>query len=998
MQTGTTGGALGPLFSAVREAAGEAMWGAAVKLARTGAVVGVSDDGEEVQLRVKAPGKPVPHEVFLWPDDVDWGCDCGRNEVCVHVVAAAIALQRSRTEGEDLPAPSRAYQVRVRYALRTQGQALSLTRELLWPDGKVTPLEGALAQENVVVSREDAQAESLLAVHPGGALSAELLRRLLVILEGRAEATLDGAPIHLSPEPVVFVVKVTDAGEGFRVGLYRPPGIDALFRGAARVGDALHPTSHGDLTPDQRRMLVRGVEFGPTEVGPLVGEYLPKLEQRIPVEIATDRLPRHDALVPRVALHLTERAHGLEVRPEVVYGDPPVARITPGGALQPITDAVVPARDLSAERIAVRAFEGRMGERVLRVGYRQVLGPAEAAAFLQFQLPKHDGPVFGKVSPDRFRVVTEEVRPSIDVQRVPGRAARRGQEAELSEWALSVRFGTESGGEADPLTVLEAWRNGRSLVPLLDGGWAPLPTDWLREHGALLRELLEARDEAGRVDRNATAALVELLEDTEGQVPTELRRLRAFLEGDEGLPELEIPEGFVADLRPYQVVGFRWLGFLREMGLNGILADDMGLGKTVQALAALASVPGPHLVVAPTSVLRNWELEAARFAPGLSVNVYHGPHRKLDDSDITLTSYTLLRMDLAALLERQWTYVVLDEAQAIKNAQSQTARSAIKLRSSYRLCLTGTPVENRLEELWSLFRFLMPGLLGSQQAFRDRFVKPVEVGDPKARGALRARVRPYVLRRLKQQVAAELPPLTDVVIRCEMSPEQRRVYDAVRLMARRDVQDALVEGAASRNTMLVLEALLRMRQACCDPSLLPGDAGQGAGSAKLDRMEELLVELVCDDHKALVFSQWTSLLDRAQVRLQKLGIPYVRLDGSTRDRQAVIDTFQSPDGPPVFLLSLKAGGTGLNLTEADYVLHLDPWWNPAVERQATDRAHRIGQDKPVVSCRLIAEDSVEERILELQDAKRDLADAALGTEGGFLRSLTADELRSLFEG
>jgi SNF2 family DNA or RNA helicase len=291
----------------------------------------------------------------------------------------------------------------------------------------------------------------------------------------------------------------------------------------------------------------------------------------------------------------------------------------------------------------------------------------------------------------------------------------------------------------------------------------------------------------------------------------------------------------------------------------------------------------------------------------------------------------------------------------------------------------------------------MPGLLGSVESFRERFVRPIEAGSQRAREDLNRRVRPYVLRRLKQQVAPELPTLTEMVVRCEMGPDQRRIYEAVRLAARNDVQRVIAERGMGRATFQVLEALLRMRQACCDPSLLPGEIGLDAGSCKLDRLEELLVEIIVEDHKALIFSQWTSLLDRVERRLERLGIAWVRLDGSTRNRQDVIDAFQDPSGPPVFLLSLKAGGTGLNLTAADYVVHLDPWWNPAVEQQATDRAHRIGQDKPVVSCRLIAEGTVEERILDLQDAKRDLADAALGTDGGFVQSLSTDELRSLFE-
>ena len=960
------------------------MWGAGVELARSGAVAGVSDDGEEVELRVKSRARPVPNEVFLWPEDGEWGCDCGRGVVCVHVVAAAIAVSRGqRTEGRTLPTPAPVYQVRVRYVFQTRGQALAVRRELLYKDGTSVALQGALARQDVMATRVDAQAERLLAMHPAGPLGAGVLRSLLIILEGKPPATLDDAVIQLSAEPVRFRIKISDDGEGFQIGLFRPSGIDALFRGAALVGDVLHPTSHGDLAPDQRRTLVQGVRYGPQDAGVLVSEVLPRLRSQAPVDVETERLPRADQLVPRVALTFEERARGLLVSASLIYGDPPVARVTDKGGLERLVEGLVPARDKAAERAAVRAWELRTG---FTAPFRRIFPPAEAAAFLEQKLPRHKGPVYGRPDRSRYRIADTPLLPHIRVDGAQGQ-----------DWQLGVRFAAD-GAQADPTAVLDAWRSGASLVPLLDGGWAPLPMDWLQRHGALLRELLEARDAAGRVQRAATAALVELLEDTDAEVPPDLRRLRAFLEGTDELPEVAVPAGVRAELRPYQHVGFAWLRFLRDMDLHGVLADDMGLGKTVQALAAMADVPGPHLVVAPTSVLRNWAIESGRFTPDLTVNVYHGASRKLDDhSDLTLTSYALLRIDLEALGAREWSYVVLDESQAIKNPSSQTARAACKLRAGHRLALTGTPVENRLEELWSQFRFLMPGLLGSLETFRERFSRPIEVGDKRAAQALRARVRPYVLRRLKRQVAAELPPLTEIVVRCTLPPAQRRVYNGVRLMGRRDVQNALTKGMGGGGALAVLEALLRMRQACCDPTLLPGDAGEGVGSAKLDRLEELLVELVCDDHKALVFSQWTSLLDRAQTRLDALGIAYVRLDGSTRDRQAVIDAFQAPEGPPVFLLSLKAGGTGLNLTAADYVFHLDPWWNPAVERQATDRAHRIGQERPVVSCRLIAQGTVEERILELQDAKRDLADAALGGESGMLRSLSATELRSLFE-
>ncbi|MEO0605387.1 MAG: SNF2-related protein, partial [Myxococcota bacterium] len=574
-------------------------------------------------------------------------------------------------------------------------------------------------------------------------------------------------------------------------------------------------------------------------------------------------------LVPRVMVELQEQPSGLRVSATIVYGDPPVAKVGAGNQLVILSKSVVPARDPAAERAVARAFQEQAG---FTINFPRVLAPDEAAAFLEERMGKLSGPVKGKVDPDRFKVHRDaKLVPQIQV------AERDGQ------WSLDVQFGGERI-EADPLAVLEAWRANRSLVPLLDGGWAPLPRNWLAEHGALLQELLESQGRDGRVGRNSTAALVELLEDTEADVPPNLQRLRSFLEGDDGLPEVEIPTLLRADLRDYQKAGLQWMRFLRDMELNGVLADDMGLGKTVQAIAAMLDAGGRHLVVAPTSVIRNWELEAKKFAPHLKLNVFHGPQRELDpQADVTITSYALVRIDLERLRGEDWTYVVLDEAQAIKNPQSQTARAAFQLPSAHRLALTGTPVENRLEELWSLFRFLMPGLLGSESAFKDRFARPIENGDRRAETQLRGRVRPYVLRRLKQQVATELPPLTEIVERCTLGDAQRRTYEGVRLTARRDVQAALAKGTGS--TMQVLEALLRMRQACCDPALLPGDAGVDVPSAKLDRMEEILVDVVGEDHKALVFSQWTSLLDRVEERLEALGIPWVRLDGATRDRQ-----------------------------------------------------------------------------------------------------------------
>jgi SNF2 family DNA or RNA helicase len=403
-----------------------------------------------------------------------------------------------------------------------------------------------------------------------------------------------------------------------------------------------------------------------------------------------------------------------------------------------------------------------------------------------------------------------------------------------------------------------------------------------------------------------------------------------------------------------------------------------------------AEAPAPTLVVCPTSVLFNWKSELARFRPNLRVAVYHGPNRSFDaTADVTLTTYAILRLDAKALAARSFGAVVLDEAQAIKNPDSQTARAAYALRAGFRLVLTGTPVENRLEELWSLMHFANRGLLGGRSDFAEQFARPIAEGRAGAAAALRQRIRPFVLRRLKKDVAPELPPRTEGVLRVELTDGERAVYDAVRAATQKDIL-ALLEGG--KGVMQALEALLRLRQAACHPALVPGQSAPT--SSKIEALLEALETATAEGHKALVFSQWTSLLDLIEPALARAELSFARLDGTTRDRADVVARFQADDGPPVMLVSLKAGGSGLNLTAADHVFLCDPWWNPAVEAQAADRTHRIGQTRPVFVYRLVAAATVEERILALQDAKRALMDAALG-DASSAAGLTRDDLLAL---
>ncbi|MCA9543716.1 MAG: DEAD/DEAH box helicase, partial [Myxococcales bacterium] len=432
-------------------------------------------------------------------------------------------------------------------------------------------------------------------------------------------------------------------------------------------------------------------------------------------------------------------------------------------------------------------------------------------------------------------------------------------------------------------------------------------------------------------------------------------------------------------------------------------ADDMGLGKTVQTLATLIDThrePGPpSLVVAPTSVLGEWAAQAARFAPTLTVHVHHGGRRGEipADADLVITTYALLRLDQETLA-RPWRYVVLDEAQTIKNPASAVTRAARGLDARHRLALTGTPLENHLLELWSLFHWLMPGFFGSQGAFGQRYLRPIQDDESEAAmEALRARIRPFILRRLKREVAAELPPRQVQVLRCELTEPERALYEKVKHTFRDQVLGKVRRDGVKRSTIQVLEALMRLRQAACDAGLLPFPEAQGLGpSSKRLLLLDLVGELVEEGHRALVFSQWPSLLKRVAEDLDAHGVPYLYLDGSTTNRAALVERFNRPDGPPLFLISLKAGGTGLNLTAADHVVHLDPWWNPAAEDQATDRAHRIGQTRPVMVYRLVAAETVEEKVLELQARKRALASAAIDAERVFVDDLRAEDLEAVF--
>ncbi|MCP1659986.1 DEAD/DEAH box helicase [Neisseria perflava] len=484
---------------------------------------------------------------------------------------------------------------------------------------------------------------------------------------------------------------------------------------------------------------------------------------------------------------------------------------------------------------------------------------------------------------------------------------------------------------------------------------------------------------------------------------------------------LPTPAGFNGKLRPYQQQGLAWLQFLRDTEHGGILADDMGLGKTAQTLAhiLLEKQAGrlknaPVLIVAPTSLMGNWQKEAAKFTPDLKVLLLHGDKRKealahIADYNMVLTTYPLLPRDEESLLPYSFHQIILDEAQNIKNPRSKAAQVLRRLKSAHRLCLTGTPLENHLGELWSLFHFLMPGFLGSQEDFNKKYRHPIEKkGDSEMRQRLVRRVRPFVLRRLKSEVAKELPPKTTIEVSVEMNDAQSKLYESVRAAMQQNIRQIIAEQGFKRSQIQILDALLKLRQVCCSPALLKAETLPEKGkksakrpseieSAKLVQLSEMVQSLVGEGRKILIFSQFTTMLGLIGNELDKLGIAWVKLTGQTKKRSEVIEAFQHGD-IPVFLISLKAGGTGLNLTAADTVIHYDPWWNPAAESQASDRVWRIGQDKPVFVYKLITARSIEEKITALQQKKAQLAESVLSADHEDGAKWSEADVMALLEG
>lgn len=947
------------LYDVIQDACLPGLWSKGVALARAGAVVQESISDDEIVVRVQIKDRPISPKVQLWPQDEDWFCDCGgTGDVCAHAAAAVIAIKNGQIAVRGESTASKPASPYVRYRFTRTADGLSFDRFIV--SGKDEEIlqgslisfvggvsSGRISSKSVLTSKEDFIADGVLLAKKRGVFEAATMRQLLNALKDCSNIQLGDKDIRTSGAPVGSHVTITDEGLGFRLDVIADESVTEVFtNGAALCGDVLRPTADARVQP--RR-------FSAREAVAFVSDVLPDLEKKCAVEVRTQRLPKLDLEArPRIVLQLEELDDGtLAVSPRLVYGDPAIAEVR-GDELDLVQTRVVPRRNRAVEHQLVRKLQTELHLALGRVSKFQGEGA------VNFRLSAKGWDVDG-AGAHRFDVAGALVP----------RLALDGQ----SFGAFFEGGGSSASSEA----VFQAWRDGASYVRLLDGGFASIPHSWLEKHGETVASLLSARDATGKLPAFLLPSLAADSEQLGLALPDPLKNLRRSLETFEGIPKARLPRDLKAELRVYQQAGVNWLCFLRDSQMGAMLADDMGLGKTLQALCALK---GRTLIVAPTSVLHSWAEQIERFRPGLTYSTYHGGGRKLDDStNVVLTTYSILRLDRDRLTGIEWDTIVLDEAQTIKNPESQVAAAAHALKAEFKIALTGTPIENRLDDLWSQFQFLNPGLLGDRSSFGESLAR-----DSKR---LRQRIRPFILRRLKRDVAPELPSRTEVVLHCELSDAERGVYESVLAATRSDV---VAKVASETNVIQLLEAILRLRQASCHTALLPGQSA--ASSSKVELLLETLRESIGLGHRALIFSQWTSYLDLIEPHLEAAGISFARLDGSTSNRQEVVAGFQREDGPPVMLLSLKAGGVGLNLTAADHVFLLDPWWNPAVEDQAADRAHRIGQKNPVIVHRLIAKDTVEERILLLQKSKLELAGSVLEDAAG-AANLTKDDLLRL---
>ncbi|TVQ07954.1 MAG: hypothetical protein EA364_16115 [Balneolaceae bacterium] len=852
----------------------------------------------------------------------------------------------------------------------------------------------------------------------------ELLTGQTLILKHDVDSS---ASVHVSVEPFSFLLQIApDHKENNNRENGHPVHLDLQF--LLKKENLTIPLNTVDIvSPDPcwvyhngnlskietsemgRRFLVNAapqqVKIPAEQSGEFFNNVLPVLQEADVLFEIDDQIVTEKNIAPEPRLYLSEQARKLVVEFRIAYGHHEIKGTSEQNRLfiSSETDGHVngsssPIWSVNRDRIAEQNWLERLKKSSLEHSdlpfiFTPEKDPLEWVVDHLPGLSKAGFNIFGEENLKQF------ARP----KKLTSSSFRISSGEQWFELEGEMSFGDISLNIIDIRKVLI---KDKPYIRLQDNSTGELPPNWLKQLNKLLH-LTGSGEEKIRVPKIAANVLGELgqtAETFEADTPFQdyAKRLRLF----EHVEQVEPPKNLKGELRPYQLAGLSWMNFLNRYSFGGILADDMGLGKTIQVLALLQLVVEtenrkPHcLIIAPRSVIYNWKAEVQKFAPEFDVYIHHGTDRILDvdhwpDADLCITTYSTMRNDIGLIQNISFDYAILDESHTVRNPASKTFMALKRIQAQNRLCMSGTPVQNTSMDLWSQFQFLNPGLLGSQKQFRDQWVKPIEANNDKtAEEMLHTMVSPFILRRTKQQVAAELPPLTSTVVDCPMEGTQQAVYERYRQVYHQLINDSLEEKGLRESRFAVLEGLTRLRQICCSPSLIKKEKGP---SAKLNRFLELAEELISEGHRALVFSQFVGFLKLIEAEVKNRGWKYEYLDGQTTDRQKRVDRFQSDSSANLFLISLKAGGEGLNLTAADYVFIMDPWWNPAAERQAMDRTHRIGQKNNVFVYRLTTPGTVEEKILRLQERKQGLADKLVVAEAGIFKELNRDDLLSLFD-
>ena len=965
---------LAKLITALQEAALPAVWQKGVNASKDATILEETRSEEEILLKFRKTGASVSPKITLWPKELDWHCDCGdRNDPCVHVIASSLALKngtvknalevekpvresRKKKKTDDDAPETTIPRLEYRFYkhtgclyfdryFRMGKKELKLTQSLVafmggLQNGRIKDIPAP------ALTKEDFAIDQILGGQGQNPLDRYTLTRLLAALKGNPAVSYEEKPIEISAQTASMQARLIDDKDGFRLEWVNDPSVSIAFKnGAVLSGGALKAIRDPLLSTKEKESFRH---ISPREIQTFVSEILPSLEAKMIVRVETKRIPRLRKIEPRVVLHCqAETKERLSVFPMLVYGDPPLAELV-GSELRSLSDTEIPERDFEGENALIKKLHNDLQ---LQIG-RQSIFENESALNIASKLRGWDTSGNGL---SQF-TVDGALEPKVEV----------------GEGAFDLKFQIQGGGLAkvSAKDVLKTWQENKSFVKLEGGGWASLPHDWLFKYAERVAALLAVKESRQKVPNYLLPEATAIAEESGQKISDRLQKLKETLQNFEKIPHASLPKGLKASLRLYQKRGFDWLCFLKTLEMGALLADDMGLGKTLQTIATLS---GRCLIVCPTSVLQSWSDQLKEFRPDLDFCVYHGSSRSMS-ADIVLTSYGVFRMEHEKLTEILWDTVVLDEAQVIKNPDSQIAKACHKLNGNFKIALSGTPVENKLDDLWSQFHFLNPGLLGSRDEFNEHYGEAIRNGNQRKLEKLRSKIKPFLLRRLKKDVAPELPPRTEIVLHCDLNDEENALYNSILAASKNEVMEKLETG----NVFAALEMLLRLRQSCCHPALVPGSGKTGgASSSKMELFFEQLEESLDQGHRALVFSQWTSLLDILEPKLKEKNIRFSRLDGSTRDRERVVNEFQKEDGPSIMLVSLKAGGVGITLTAADHIYILDPWWNPAAEDQAADRAHRIGQENPVFIHRLVARGTVEDKILQLQKSKRALAGSLL---------------------